>query len=75
MGSMADDAHDESIQYKNDPANCDHSNVSVKGLGGIQGGEIDTVTSDWGTCQDCGKRVPNPAPGLGGPTGGADDRP
>ena len=68
---MADDAHDKSIQYKNDPDTCDHSHVSVSS----QDGEIDTGTAEWGTCQDCGKRVPNPAPGLGGPTGGADDRP
>ena len=65
-------ADDEPIQYKNDPDNCDHSHVSVRGLEEIRDGEIDTVTSDWGTCQDCGKRVPHPAPGLGGPT---DDKP
>ncbi len=68
---MADDTPDESIEYKNDPDNCDHPRVSVRG----RDGESDTGTSEWGTCQDCGKRVPNPAPGFGGPTGGADDRP
>jgi hypothetical protein len=75
MGSMADDAHDESIQYKNDPENCAHSRVSVRDPEAIRDGEIDAVTSNWGTCQDCGKRVPNPVPGIGGSTGAADDRP
>jgi hypothetical protein len=74
MGSMADDAHD-SIQYKNDPENCDHSRVSVRRLGAIQNADLDSVTPEWGTCQDCGKRVPNPAPRVGGSTGAADDRP
>jgi hypothetical protein len=72
---MADDIHYESIQYKNDPENCAHSRVSVRGSGAIRDGEIGSVTSNWGTCQDCGKRVPNPVPRVGGSTGAADDKP
>jgi hypothetical protein len=75
LGPMADDTHDDSIQYENDPENCAHSRVSVRESGAIPDGEIDPVTSNWGTCQDCGKRVPNPVPGVGGSTGAVDDRP
>jgi hypothetical protein len=68
-------ADEQPIQYKNDPDNCAHSRVSVRRLGAVQAGEIESVTPEWGTCQDCGKRVPNPVPGIGGSTGAADDRP
>jgi hypothetical protein len=67
--------HDESVQYKNDPENCSHSRVSVRGSGAMQDSGTDDATSGWGTCQDCGKRVPHPVPGVGGSTGTVDDKP
>ena len=42
-------------------AACPHSRVTVRGLARLSGGEVDTVNSDWATCQDCGAKVPNPA--------------
>ncbi|MGD1173771.1 hypothetical protein ACKUVQ_10850 [Mycobacterium seoulense] len=50
-----------------DPANCPHTNVTVHGLGGVIDGNVDTVSSDWATCRDCGAKVPNPLSEAGGP--------
>lgn len=73
---MAADPQDESIRYKNDPENCAHSRVTVREPGADPNGDIaDDGASNWGTCQDCGKRVPNPVPGTGGSKGNVDDKP
>jgi hypothetical protein len=60
-GAMSDD---QPTSYTKDPKDCDHSRLSTRGLGGIRGGEVDTVLSDWSTCLDCGERVPNPLSNL-----------
>jgi hypothetical protein len=56
---------DTPTNYRNDPEKRAHSNLSTRGVGGIRNDEVDTVLSDWSTCRDCGKRVPNPLSDLG----------
>lgn len=45
-------------KYTRDPATCPHKRVATKGVGGGTDDGVDTVSSDWGTCQDWRKARP-----------------